>query len=160
MPHIHKNIDFTVAAGIVNSGRIALVHHRKMRRWLLPGGHIELNEDPDQALLREIYEETGLRQRDLVILNEKPKLKSEGTKFLHTPSYIDIHQISQTHRHVVLVYFLISKTDRLRQAPKEHFDLRWVAKNQLKELKPKLTPQIKFYCLAALSAANSLSFAD
>lgn len=154
MPHIHKDIDFTVAGGIVNRGRIALVHHRKLRRWLLPGGHVELTEDPDQALLREIYEETGLRPKDLIFLTAKPKVKSRGTKFLHTPNFIDIHRISKSHRHVVLVYFLVSKTDRLRPAPAEHFALRWAGKNQLEELQPKLSPQIKFYCHGALSAAG------
>ena len=28
--------------------------------WLPPGGHIEVNEDPIEAVLREVLEETGL----------------------------------------------------------------------------------------------------
>ena len=29
--------------------------------WTLPGGGIEFGEDPEEAMIREVYEETGLR---------------------------------------------------------------------------------------------------
>lgn len=57
MPHIHDLIDFTVAAYIVNNGKVALVNHLQLKRWMPVGGHIELNEDPEEALFREIKEE-------------------------------------------------------------------------------------------------------
>lgn len=40
--------------------KILLVHHKKLKKWVQPGGHIEDGEDPEEATLREIYEETGL----------------------------------------------------------------------------------------------------
>lgn len=46
MPHIHPLIDFTVGAFIVNNGRVALIHHKELKKWLSVGGHIELDEDP------------------------------------------------------------------------------------------------------------------
>ena len=40
--------------------RLLLVHHRRLDRWLLPGGHVEA-EDPTiaDAARREVVEETG-----------------------------------------------------------------------------------------------------
>ena len=46
-----------------SNGDVLMVFHRKLNCWLCPGGHIEENELPDAAVLREIEEETGLRAR-------------------------------------------------------------------------------------------------
>lgn len=40
--------------------RILLHLHRRLDRWLQPGGHVEPSEDPVDAVLRETLEETGL----------------------------------------------------------------------------------------------------
>ena len=60
MPHIHEKIDFTVSLFIVEGERVLLVHHKKLNCWLPIGGHIELEEDPEQAAYREAKEECGL----------------------------------------------------------------------------------------------------
>ena len=49
MAHLHEKIDFTVSLFIVEKGKLLLIHHRKLDRWLPIGGHIELDEDPEQA---------------------------------------------------------------------------------------------------------------
>ena len=56
-----------VAAGaLVRDGQILLVHRNPSRRWYpdvwdLPGGHVEQGESGLQALVRELYEELGVR---------------------------------------------------------------------------------------------------
>ena len=40
--------------------RILLVHHRRLGRWLLPGGHVEPGDDTaEETARREVVEETG-----------------------------------------------------------------------------------------------------
>lgn len=53
-------------------GRILYVRKPKSR-WALPGGKIEDGETPAQAAARELSEETGLRDLDLVYLSEYEK---------------------------------------------------------------------------------------
>jgi 8-oxo-dGTP pyrophosphatase MutT (NUDIX family) len=52
------------ATGLViapDGERVLLVHHRRLDRWLLPGGHVEY-DDPDiwHTARREVVEETGV----------------------------------------------------------------------------------------------------
>ena len=49
MAHIHEKIDFTTSVFIVRNGKVLLHKHKKLGIWLQPGGHIELDEDPNQA---------------------------------------------------------------------------------------------------------------
>ena len=39
--------------------KMLLVFHKKFHKWVQPGGHIEDNEVPEEAAIREVYEETG-----------------------------------------------------------------------------------------------------
>ena len=39
--------------------RLGLIRHRRLNRWMLPGGHQEQDENPQQTALREVAEETG-----------------------------------------------------------------------------------------------------
>ena len=53
--------DLTVAAVIEHEGRYLLIEERAMGERVLtqPGGHIEADESPEQAVVREVLEETG-----------------------------------------------------------------------------------------------------
>ncbi|CRK55232.1 hypothetical protein [Alloactinosynnema sp. L-07] len=42
---------------------LELIEHPRLRRWMIPGGHVELGESQVDAALREVEEETGRRVR-------------------------------------------------------------------------------------------------
>ena len=44
---------------LTNGGHVVFVKH-PTRGWEIPGGHLEPGESPEQALIREVLEETGL----------------------------------------------------------------------------------------------------
>lgn len=50
----------TASCFIVDGDRLLLHHHRRLNRWLQMGGHVERDEDPASAALREGAEESGL----------------------------------------------------------------------------------------------------
>jgi 8-oxo-dGTP pyrophosphatase MutT (NUDIX family) len=80
-----------VAIFVVQQAKVLLVHHRTLGKWLPLGGHIELDEDPEQAALREVREESGL---DVELLGERPPTTEPGTRALLAPRFLDIHRIS------------------------------------------------------------------
>ena len=137
---------------IVHRHKVLLIHHKRYNEWLPIGGHIELNEDPEEALYREIQEESGLKVR---ILAETPNIWHQGVKPLPTPSFVDVHRIDSQHKHIAFVYFGVSSTDRVKLHRREHNEFRWLSKQELKKPDLKLTRSIYFYCIEALKTAKS-----
>ncbi len=150
MPHIHEAIDLTVAALIVHKKRVLLVHHKKLNRWLPPGGHVELDQDPEQALFAEIQEETGLTKDQLIVHGTKPQISSPGTRFLYAPVFLDIHDISATHKHIGMTYIVAAKTDAVVLSEREHHDIRWFTLPQLHDVKYDILPSVQFYASEAI----------
>jgi len=149
MAHINKLIDFVIGVYIVNEGKVLLIFHKKLKKWLPVGGHIELNEDPDEALFREVKEECGL---EIEVLNDKPEVVCEGTKFLYTPSFVNIHRISDTHRHTILCYFAKAKSDKFVFNKEEHDDIKWFSFEDLEKPEFNLISEVKFYAKEAIKA--------
>ena len=160
MAHIHEKIDFTVAIFIVHDKKILLIHHRKLDKWLPLGGHIELDEDPEQAALREAKEESGL---DVELLGERPPTTSPGTRALIAPRFLDIHRINETHEHIGLIYWArpaapaghggahgVTRPTSIALATEEHHDIRWCSVAELEKLTPSMTDAVKWYCTKAI----------
>lgn len=147
MAHIHELIDFTVAIFIVHEGRVLLIHHRKLDKWLPLGGHIELEEDPEIAALREAKEESGL---DVELLGERPPTTEPGTRALIAPRFLDIHRISATHEHIGMIYWARPRSGEVTLAPAEHHDIRWCSAADLETLQPAMSNAVKWYCRKAI----------
>ncbi len=147
MAHIHERIDFTVAIFVVHEGRILVIHHRNLKRWLPLGGHIELDEDPEAAAMREAKEESGL---EVELIGERPPTTSPGTRALIAPRFLDIHRITDTHEHIGMIYWARPKGGKLALAEAEHHDIRWCTSAELDGLEPPMTEAVKWYCRKAL----------
>jgi 8-oxo-dGTP pyrophosphatase MutT (NUDIX family) len=150
MPHIHEKYDFTISVFIVFNDKVLLVHHPRYDKWIPMGGHVELDEDPEQALFREIKEETGL---DVKILATKPDVDQNDTKFIFAPRYIDVHEANTPHKHIGMVYFGKSENDKYVLSD-EHTEINWLGLDDLDNPKYALSNSVKFYCREAIKAAR------
>ncbi|HEY5910388.1 MAG TPA: NUDIX domain-containing protein [Verrucomicrobiae bacterium] len=148
MPHIHEKIDFAVAIFVVHAHRVLLVHHRALNHWLPVGGHIELDEDPETAALREVKEESGL---EVELLGERPPTTGPGTRALLAPRFLDLHRITDTHQHIGMIYWARPTNGTLTLAAAEHHDIRWCLSEELDALRPAMSDAVKWYCRRALA---------
>ena len=55
-----------------HSKKTLLLKHRKLGVWLPPGGHVNELEDPFEAALRELIEETGFSNEEVEVLKIEP----------------------------------------------------------------------------------------
>jgi 8-oxo-dGTP pyrophosphatase MutT (NUDIX family) len=151
MAHIHEKIDFTVAIFVVHENRVLLIHHRKLDKWLPLGGHIELDEDPEQAALREAREESGF---EVELLGERPPTTEPGTRALVAPRFLDIHRITDTHEHIGMIYWARLKSGTTTLAIEEHHDIRWCSATELDTLQPNMSNAVKWYCRKAIEEVS------
>ncbi|MBU6323789.1 MAG: NUDIX domain-containing protein [Patescibacteria group bacterium] len=153
MPHLHEKIDFTASVYVVNDGAVLLHLHQKTGKWLPVGGHVELDEDPNQAVLREAKEESGLTIR---LIGELPdRGEDDGHRELLPPRFMNRHRFlpGGAHEHVDLVYFGRAKTRAVNPAKSEaETEYRWFTDDELDAARMVL-PTIRRYAKAALEAA-------
>ena len=154
MPHIHKLYDFVVSIFIVHKNKTLLVYHKKYNEWVPIGGHVDLNEDPEEALHKEIWEESHLKVR---LFSQAPKISHPGVKSLPAPDFMDVHRITDTHKHIALIYFGTSTSSKAVLHQREHRELRWLDKRELKDPKLNLSKSIFFYSLKALEKSKQHS---
>lgn len=155
MPHIHEKIDFCAEVFIVHKGKVLLRMHDKFKFWLSIGGHIELDEDPVEAAIREVKEEVGL---DIQIAGDAhgptdQEDKNRGYKYLIPPRYLGRHPVNDHHEHIAFVYFATTDTDIVSESVLDHekgVDTKWFSKEDLENT--ELVPNVKFYALKALEA--------
>ena len=152
MAHIHEKIDFTVAIFVVHKGKVLVIHHRNLNKWLPLGGHIELDEDPEAAALREANEDSGL---DVELLGERPPTTEPGTRALIAPRFLDIHRITDTHEHIGMIYWARPRNGTLTLSAAEHHDIRWCSTQDLDQLQPPMTSAVKWYCRKAIEEVAS-----
>ncbi|PIR06264.1 MAG: hypothetical protein COV55_04475 [Candidatus Komeilibacteria bacterium CG11_big_fil_rev_8_21_14_0_20_36_20] len=120
-----------VAAYIIHNNKVLLIHHQKLDLWLPVGGHIDQNETPDDALLREIREEVNL---EVEILN-KLDLPVEGKtkKNLALPFYTNVHSVGD-HDHACFYYVCkVINPEKININQKEIKNFDWFTKEELNQ---------------------------
>ncbi len=149
MPHIHECIDYAVETFVVFDGKVLLRFHDKYDLWLSVGGHIELDEDPNQAAIREVREEVGLDISLHDVL--RPFREKSGTYMeLIPPYFMNRHRISDTHEHIALIYFARAETNLVVESQAEKSGgWKWMTREEV-ETATDLKPSIRFYALRAL----------
>ena len=115
--------------------KILLVKHKKFNRWVQPGGHIEIEETPEEAAIREVYEETGLK---IELLGEHFPREDDFIR----PLAIQKNRNKQGDLHIDIVYVAVPlKEQSLIFDEKESLAIGWFSRNDLENI--SVFPDIK-----------------
>ena len=88
-----KNITCRAAAFIINNGKLLFAKHASLPLYYVVGGGIEENETSEQAVIREIFEETGLKLEvdKLAIIQER------------------IHEVNKQKHHEIVFFYTVKE---------------------------------------------------
>ncbi|MEQ4209684.1 NUDIX domain-containing protein [Actinopolymorpha sp. B9G3] len=118
---------FTASAVVLDdTDRVLLVHHNKLGKWLYPGGHVDPNETPAEAAVREVLEETAVQA---VVLGE-PAFTHAAVDGHAAPWAVIEMDVTDSkvgaHRHIDFVYVCRASGGELAAQPEEVAGARWV----------------------------------
>lgn len=131
---VADELDIVVAGFPVRDDEILLVLHEKLGRWLPPGGHIEENETPDEAVRREIREELNISVELFPDNDLEPK--GEVKANLACPFHVNVHDVGD-HDHCCLFYACRPESADVNLKQDEVRDARWFSRSELEaELVP------------------------
>lgn len=137
---------FTATALVIDDAhhRALLLWHKRLQRWMPPGGHMEPNELPEEAAAREAKEETGL---DIEIIGEPQEDFYRNTgyegRILKKPFAFFLESIppcpersEPEHEHIDFIY--IAHPVGMRRNPTlcaaEHDHIRWFTAEEIAAL--------------------------
>lgn len=136
---------FTATAFVIDSqNRVLLLWHKRMQKWMPPGGHIDPNETPEECAKRECKEETGLDVE--IIGSEQLDLFSNNTEegsMLKKPFAMMLENIPASearnepaHQHIDSVFFAhpLDEKQALVIAKNEADHVRWFTKEEVENL--------------------------
>lgn len=137
--------DFTATVFVVWRAQVLLHRHRKLGLWLPCGGHIEVDELPDEAAVREVKEESGV---DIVLVGEKA-LTLEPPRQLLRPRGVQLETIRPGHEHIDLIYWgrPLEPYDGELDSPED--GMGWYDAHALRGL--NLTAEVRAWTSLALS---------
>lgn len=101
----------TGSAIVVGRRGVVLHRHKRLNMWLQPGGHIDADETPAEAALREAREETGLELAH----------PATGPWLVH----LDVHPGPRGHTHLDVRYVIHAADDDPNPPAHESQDVAW-----------------------------------
>lgn len=134
-----KERQFCATTYIIDEERVLLVFHKKLKKWLPPGGHLDPNETPAEGARREAFEETGLeiefiKQENVWV--ERWNANSFERPYLclveEVPAFNDI----PAHQHIDFIYLAKPCGGQEKQNHIETDGLRWFTLEEVEVLNP------------------------
>jgi len=127
---------FTATTYVVEDGAVALHEHDKLDMWLPPGGHVDRDELPHEAALRETREELGM---DVELVAETGDVESETVEPLPEPQHLQLADVNVTeqgvgHQHVDMVFYARAPHRQVDPEPGEQpaEDWAWLTAEELR----------------------------
>ncbi len=138
MAHYNYYLDLTAEAFIVHENTVLLRFHEKYAIWTGPGGHIDPGEDANEAVLREVWEEVGLKVT-LVGPAGWVREDTDTNVDLVPPLFLNRHKINEKHDHSCFIF--AARSDSKEIHPQTESDMGvsciWVTQDELDAMKQK-----------------------
>ena len=135
--------DFTATTFVVWRGAVLLHKHKKLGRWFPCGGHIEADELPDEAALREVLEESGV---PVALVGERALPLTEPRQLVR-PRGVQLEAITEGHEHIDLIYFAKPTAGYGGALLADDETLSWYDEAALSRL--ELTDEIRYWATLA-----------
>ncbi|MGN1201146.1 MAG: NUDIX hydrolase [Candidatus Caccovivens sp.] len=122
---------FRVCGILVCDNKYLVVKMNANTFYCLPGGHVELDEDTDSAILREMREELGfdVKIKNLIAINQNFFKTKTGKPVHELGFYYVVEPVNKDD---------INKNDyereELDKGKIQHLEFKWVSKQDLKEI--------------------------
>jgi 8-oxo-dGTP pyrophosphatase MutT (NUDIX family) len=128
---------FVASVYIIAKERVLLIYHRKLQKWLPAGGHVDPNELPSEAAIREAFEETGMEVEllsDEHLWVDRWNAKSFPRPFLCLLEEIPAYKEQPAHQHIDNVYIgrTIGGHEKINETETE--GLRWFSWEEIQDL--------------------------
>lgn len=155
---------FTATAFIVDSRkRTLLLWHKRLGRWMPPGGHIDDNETPEDAAKRECKEETNLDVE--IVGDEQTDLFGKNThegRMLKKPIAMLLEEIPESkernepaHQHMDFLFIAkpLDEKQATKLAEAESDKMRWFTREEVAALdeEKEIFSNVKTYILSILA---------
>jgi len=88
--------NFAVDGVILDEGRVYLIERKDGRGWAIPGGFIDAGETPEQAVVRELYEETKLKPENIIKMEPLGMIKTNDPREINFYTYPFLVTIRKT----------------------------------------------------------------
>ena len=111
-----------IGAVIISEGKIALIkrgNEPSKGKWTIPGGLVELGESPEQAVIRETKEETGL--------------DVENPRLIDVVSNVDLDEKGKVKYQYVIIDYFVHVENGTAQAASDALELRWVPFDEVED---------------------------
>jgi 8-oxo-dGTP pyrophosphatase MutT (NUDIX family) len=137
-----------ITADIGGEIKVLLHFHKKLQFWIGVGGHIEENENPVEAAIREVKEETGL---DVTIPSPEKIFDEGNARELPMPemileAHVPLYKEAEAHTHIDFAYFAM--TDKPQDVTMEE-EFKWFTLEEVK--KASLLKEIEILATSAIN---------
>jgi 8-oxo-dGTP pyrophosphatase MutT (NUDIX family) len=132
---------FTATGFVLNKSfdKGLVIFHKKLQCWLPAGGHVDPGEMPHDAVVREVFEETGVVAK--LVNGSKDLFLSQTTEIqIYAPIFV-VHELISArkdvpeHMHYDFIYFLIAEDETLNPQLNEVEGVKWGTSSELENMK-------------------------